>query len=102
MPAELMTCGFCGQPGFTATGLRNHQGNRTCQRRAATICRERERIAELAMDITRLLLPEIANRASDRIKTRLEIEGLPVTQQGLDMMRDIIKHVGEEVLKEEA
>ena len=102
MPSELMTCGFCGRPGFTVTGLRNHQGGRTCQRRAAEICAELERIAELARDITRLLLPEIASRASDRIKTRLEIEGLPVTQQGLDMMREIIKHTGEEVLKEEA
>ena len=100
MPIELMTCGFCGQPGFTAAGLRNHQGNRTCQRRAAKACAERERVTALAMDITRLLLTTLAERAAERIKTRLEVEGLPVTQQGLDMMRDIIQHTGEDVLKE--
>jgi len=80
--------------------LRNHRGNRTCLRRAAEACAERERVTQLAVDMNRLLLTSMSERAAERIKTRLEVEGLPVTQQGLDMMRDIIQHTGEDVLKE--
>lgn len=35
MPEFLNTCPICKQPGFTARGLKTHQGGKTCRRRAA-------------------------------------------------------------------
>lgn len=34
MSEKYHTCPQCGQPGFTASGLKAHQGNKTCTRRA--------------------------------------------------------------------
>lgn len=35
MSETLHTCPDCGQPNFTASGLKTHQGGKTCQKRAA-------------------------------------------------------------------
>ena len=38
----LHTCPDCGQPGFTAKGLKSHQGNKTCKSRALTVGKAQE------------------------------------------------------------
>jgi hypothetical protein len=35
MSEPLYTCPICRQQGFTARGLKTHQGGKTCRRRAA-------------------------------------------------------------------
>lgn len=37
MSAQLLTCPICQQPGFSARGLKSHEGNKTCKARAATL-----------------------------------------------------------------